>query len=204
MKFKNMILPTICGSLLAFSFMSNTFASSSLPGSAEDPVVTKSYVDKLVSDMAATLRTQGSTTTGSSSTGSSKIEISEYQMEFIIDEVTDKVIAEIARTQQTTQQSVAQQQPAAAAQSVYVPVNLLAGQILIGAEGTEIILRSGTAIGYTAVTDGLANVTTGKDIGNNIDIGRNNMLIVPRADGRGVKASTDVWLLVKGAYYITY
>ena len=205
MKFKNMILPVVCGTILAFSFILNTFAASSFPGSEADPVVTKSYVDKLILEVMASVKNSGNT---SNSSNQGKIEISEYQMEFIIEEVTAQVLKSVAAQQPTTQtqqQSQSQTQtPAQTAEiSTYKPVNLAAGQILIGEEGTEIILRSGTAKGYTMVSDGLANTTTGQDVGNNADIGRNNMLIVPRGDGRGVKAATEVWLLVKGAYYIS-
>ena len=201
MKFKAMILPVVCGSILAFSFVFNTFAAGGLPGSAEDPVVTKSYVDKLFSELTASLNNSGSsnnTATNTATTG--KIEISEYQMEFIIEEVTEKIRAQIAVLQTQTQKPA---ETATVEIPAYIPVSLSAGEILIGAEGAEIILRSGTAKGYTMVADGLANTTTGQDIGNNVDIGRNNLLIVPRADGRGVQATTDVWLLVKGEYHIT-
>jgi len=202
MKFKNTVLPIICGGLLAASFMFSAFASTVVPGSADDPVVTKSYVDKLVSETAQGLRNSINYSSSSNSSNSQSAEISEYQMEFIIEEVKAQVLKSTAATQNQTQTQTPK--PAETVEiPVYTPVSLIAGEILIGAEGTEIILRSGTAKGYTMVADGLANVTTGQDIGNNVDIGRNNLLIVPRGDGRGVKASTDVWLLVKGTYYIS-
>jgi len=89
-----------------------------------------------------------------------------------------------------------------ASADVFTPVHMTSGQTLFGHEGTEIILRSGTAIVQANGVDGLANVTSGVDqsVGENIQ--RNHMLIVPRADGRGVHATSDVWLLVKGGFSI--
>jgi len=178
MSLKKMIMPLFCGGLLAASFMINASASSVTPGGADDPVVTKSYVDKLINELK-----------GSGSGG----ELSEYQMEFIINEIT----ANLAETGVNTGS-------ATSASAVYTPVSLKTGQVLIGEEGTEIILRSGSALGYTIGSDGLVNATTGTDLGNNGEIGRNNLLIVPRADGRGVRATSDIWLLVKGGYNILY
>lgn len=84
----------------------------------------------------------------------------------------------------------------------YVPVSVPMGQMLIGGEGTEIILRSGKAIGYCTGENGMVNITTGTEIFNNIEISPNHMLIVPRDDGRGALVIEDAWFLVKGSYSI--
>jgi len=77
------------------------------------------------------------------------------------------------------------------------------GRLLIGDKGTEIILRSGIASVVDSGTGGLADVTAGKDITNGEKVSQNHLLIVPRDDGRGVKAETNnVVLLVKGGYTI--
>lgn len=92
-----------------------------------------------------------------------------------------------------------QSQSGTAAQS-YSPVSIKAGDIVIAHEGTEIILRSGTAKAYVPGSNGISDVTSGKDIFNNEKIGSNHLLIVARSDGRGVSAETDCWLLIKGGY----
>ncbi len=86
----------------------------------------------------------------------------------------------------------------------YTPVSAQSGQIILGGEGTEIILRSGSAVGYCEGENGIANVTIGADIGNGTIVGKNNLLIVPRNDGRGVKVSGngEAWFLIKGSYEI--
>jgi len=83
----------------------------------------------------------------------------------------------------------------------FTPLLITAGSTLIGEAGAEFILRSGTA---TAVSgpDGMVNVTTGRDIVDGNSIPTNNLLLVPRSDGRGFYANTDVWVMIKGGYNI--
>ena len=80
--------------------------------------------------------------------------------------------------------------------SSYVPVSVPVGKVLYGAEGSEIILRSGKGTIYTAGVDGVVDATTGATAV------ANHILIVPRADGRGVNVSEAAWFLVKGGYSI--
>ena len=76
--------------------------------------------------------------------------------------------------------------------SSYVPVSVPVGKVLYGAEGSEIILRSGKGTIYTA----------GVDVKTGATAVANHILIVPRADGRGVNVSEAAWFLVKGGYSI--
>ncbi len=86
--------------------------------------------------------------------------------------------------------------------NVFEVVNIKAGQSLIAREGTEIILRTGKAKAVASAGGGLSDVTAAKDIKNNAVIPANHLLIIPRDDGRGVKAITDIILMVKGNYDI--
>ncbi|MDD2216052.1 MAG: hypothetical protein PHR60_06515 [Eubacteriales bacterium] len=116
------------------------------PGSKEDPVVTKSYVDAQI----AALKSSG----GSGS--------------------------------------------AATFEAVFVE----AGKKLIGGAGTELILRSGRASAIDNGADGLSDLTGAKDLIGGSDVGKNHLLLVPRDDGRGIRATTDLWVMVKGSYTI--
>lgn len=120
------------------------FAETYDPGSAEDPVVTKSYVDAQI----AALKSSGGTAT------------------------------------------------------VFEPINVKAGQKLIGGAGTELILRSGDAYAIDNGVDGLSDVTSAKDLKGGVTITANHLLLVPRADGRGIRAGSDLWVMVKGSYTI--
>ena len=164
----------IAAGIIAMGALSiNVMALGNQAGSSSDPVVTKSYVDKKISDAL-----------GKGSSG----ELSEYQMEFIISEIKQSLADELNGT--------------GAIGDSYVPVNVEAGFILIGEEGTEIILRSGQAEGYTDGAEGVVNATTGEEVTNGTKINKNNLLIIPRSDGRGVKCATNSWFIIKGGYSI--
>jgi len=86
---------------------------------------------------------------------------------------------------------------------MFAPVQVLAGQVILGGEGAVLILRSGVAVANVPATDGIVNTTSGADLFNDHVVELNHYLIIPRADGRGVRALTDTWFLVKGEYQIT-
>ena len=81
-------------------------------------------------------------------------------------------------------------------------VNLKAGEKLIAGQGTEIILRSGTAVAIDSPGGGLSNVTAGVDIRKGEKIPLNHLMIIPRADGRGAEAQTATVFMVRGTYRI--
>lgn len=81
-------------------------------------------------------------------------------------------------------------------------VNLYNGQSIIGENGTEIILRAGNATAIGSELGGLSDVTSGRDISDGGYIEKNHHLIIPRNDGRGVKANGDAIFMVRGSYRI--
>jgi hypothetical protein len=81
-------------------------------------------------------------------------------------------------------------------------IDLNKDEKLIGAEGTEIILRSGTALAIDNGVDGVSDLTLGKDLKGGEGIFKNHHLIVPRSDGRGILATSQIWVMVKGDYQI--
>mgnify|MGYP000872864204 FL=1 len=119
-------------------------AAAGTPGSEEDPVVTKSYVDNQIARL-----------TGSG--GSAE---------------------------------------------TYKAVQLTAGQRLIGNEGTEVILRSGEATAIDNGANGVSDVTGAMDLMTGKSISQNHLLLIPRSDGRGIQATTEIWVMVRGAYTI--
>lgn len=149
-------------------------ASSLTPGTASDPFVSQSYVDNKFNQLAGMIN--GSQGGGVSSASK------------------DAIIAEVMAQ---VEFFYASESPA------YKPVFATSNQIIIGEEGTEIILRSGTANGYCVGPDGLANVTDGSEITNGVKINKNNLLIVSKSDGRGARVtSAEAWFIIKGNYNI--
>ena len=88
------------------------------------------------------------------------------------------------------------------AKATYKAVQLTAGQTLTGAEGTEIILRSGEATAIDNGANGVSDMTSGKDLMTGAQVGLNHLLLVPRNDGRGIYAVTDGWVMIRGDYNI--
>lgn len=86
--------------------------------------------------------------------------------------------------------------------STYQIVSLQSGQKLIGKESTEIILRSGEALAIDNGANGISDLTDGKDLRSGDTVYQNHLLLVPRDDGRGIKAITEIWIMVKGGYEI--
>lgn len=84
----------------------------------------------------------------------------------------------------------------------YVVVDVRANQQLVVADGTEMILRMGKAKAIGSDLGGLSDVTAGIDIQTGGNIPANHLLIVPRNDGRGLKAVTDLKIMIKGVYAI--
>lgn len=80
-------------------------------------------------------------------------------------------------------------------------VQLKAGETLTAEAGAEIILRSGKAVVVTS-TDGIPDISGGKDLAKGASVPLNHQLIVPRSDGRGIKASAAAYVMIRGAYSI--
>ena len=84
----------------------------------------------------------------------------------------------------------------------YTPIQLTAGQKLIGKEGTEIILSSGEATAIDNGANGISDITAGTDLMTGMQVALNHLLLVPRDDGRGITAVTDIWVMIRGDYEI--
>ena len=79
-------------------------------------------------------------------------------------------------------------------------VEIEAGKSVVCSAGTEIILRMGTCSVIGTQKGGVSDVTMGYDLPNGTNVQGNHLLIVPLDDGRGVKASTNCLLMIKGSY----
>lgn len=91
----------------------------------------------------------------------------------------------------------------------YAVVFLSKGQKLMatGAETSslEVILRAGNVVAVSPFNDqGIADLTSSKELYNNDPLVKNNYCIIPRgSDGRGIFAENgDAYILVRGEYEI--
>ena len=97
---------------------------------------------------------------------------------------------------------IAQIKGSGGSSETYKAVQLTAGQKLIGNGGTEIILRSGEATAIDNGANGVSDITGAKDLMSGHWVAQNHLLLVPKSDGRGIAATTDIWVMVRGSYSV--
>lgn len=153
----------------------SVYAAKGDPGSSNDPLVTKSYVDSKIAEVAA----------GAGSTSTAKLE--------------SKIDAQAQMIEILTQEMNALKQQK---NSSYEVVSVPAGKSIIGAQGTEIIVRSGTGQVLASAGGGLQDMTEGTDLLADSQVPRYHLVIVPREDGRGIYAEKDLIVMVRGGYNI--
>jgi hypothetical protein len=95
---------------------------------------------------------------------------------------------------------VDQQVKALTDQTSFQVVNLPKGSTLVGESGTEIVMRAGVVSVQATPLGGVLDVTSGRDLPQGFAAEQNHLLVVPRSDGRGVRAVQDSILMVKGAF----
>lgn len=149
-------IKTIVGLVFILALATTVYAANQ-PGSASDPIVTKSYVDEQMKLLKESL---GTATGGNSAPVDLQFEA----------------------------------------------FQLKPGQKLIGHNGTEIIVRSGSVKVVAGDNgDGIPDLTGGADLAGGTKIPLNHHLLIPRTDNRGliVEAnSKDCWVMVRGGYDI--
>ena len=116
--------------------------------------------------------------------------------------IIDKVVPEIKAYVDQQLGIAASDGTVTARPSSFVVVNVSAGQSVIGEAGTELILRMGKGTIIATQKGGLADTTAGYDLANGTEMPSNHLLIVPVADGRGYRATTDGIVMVKGGYTV--
>ncbi|WP_168123982.1 hypothetical protein [Paenibacillus sp. HB172176] len=152
--------------------------SAITPGTIEDPVVTKSYVDEQIAKLTGGASgSGGGTNTGSGSNG----------------------------TGSNTGTNGSGTGGSSEGMAPLEVVELGIGQTLMAAAGTEVVVRVGMAIAYSSDTNGISDVTEGVDIKSGSEVPKEHLIWFPR-DGRGIKANPEeiapLTLLVRGSYTI--
>lgn len=158
-----------CSLILTSLYNPNINGASTAPGTADDPVVTKSYVDQQIQKA---LNGGGGTTTPTKPT--------------------------------TPTNPTNPAQPSQGTDEVK-NVALKPGKILIADAGAEFIVRSGNAVIYTEDSNGVADLTDGKDLLNGQAAPKNHLLSFPR-EGRGIQVKegqkNGLIVMVRGGYTI--
>ncbi len=91
---------------------------------------------------------------------------------------------------------------ASASSSAFEVVSVPSGKKVIAKSAAEIVLRSGTALAIGNASNGISDMTDGADLSTNTSIKKNHLILIPRADGRGIKATSDCYVMIRGDYSI--
>ena len=178
------------------------------------------------------LRVAADTNTGSSGSGTSEITVAgldyvdqqDRELNAKITDLTAKIADlsaknEALKTDNTAlQQSVAaltarlddlsgklaklEEKPAQEGGAGFTLLQLKAGKSLVGKGSAEVILRTGKATAVSTKDGGLIDLYTGKDLTTGAPIVKNHQVLIPKSDGRGIKAGADSWILVRGTYTV--
>jgi len=207
MKKKNLgiiMVAAIVVSALAYMYMP-IFAQ---PGDANDPLVTRRYVDQRIaqlSDEVAVLRhlitmmvpgldiaPQVPNAPGG---------LTSFERELLIAEIFGDVMLYFETMYGDMLRDAAANIAPTPTVVPFEVISVTAGTTIIFEAGVEFILRSGVA-SVIAGPNGLTDITEGRDIGNGHAISRNHLMLVPVTDGRGALFTTDAWIMIKGNYHI--
>ncbi|UMZ75088.1 hypothetical protein [Natranaerofaba carboxydovora] len=147
------------------------------PGSEDDPLLTKSYIDEvLIPELEENFE--------------------EMIGEYIDREELDKEEAEEPDIDGEEGEEVEEGKSF----DVFEIVELEEDERLIAGESAEIISRTGEGVIMDSDSGGISDLTKGVDLREGDDVPLNHHLLVPRADGRGVEADTYMILMVRGEY----
>jgi len=160
------------------------------PGSSSDPLVTKSYVDQQIAQLAAKIN--------SSSGGSSSGNVNNATVEQLkadVGDLTRFVVDALSGLQELKDR-------VAVIENGFTVISMKKGQTLVLGGGSEVILRSGQATAISGESGTLVDVSAGKDLNNGVSVPVQHLIIAPKGDGRGLKITADAYLIVRGGYTI--
>ncbi|PPQ46616.1 hypothetical protein C5G87_23740 [Paenibacillus peoriae] len=176
------------GGIVAGSLMNNSVngaSSSGQPGTADDPVVTKSYVDQKIAQVI-----KGGVP---ASNTSSKTTSSNAPATNATSNTTASVTSGAGKTSATEQTEALK------------VVDVKPGQKLIAKAGSEFILRNGYAVVYSMDASGAIDITSGTEIVHNQAVEKNHLLSFPR-EGRGIQVKEGqkfgLVVMVRGGYTV--
>ncbi len=89
-----------------------------------------------------------------------------------------------------------------AGNSGYEVIQVEAGKQIIATGCTEMILRSGSAKAIDNGVNGVSDMTQGIDLLKNYTVYQNHLLLVPRDDGRGIRTTSECFVMIRGPYVI--
>lgn len=127
-------------------------------------------------------------------------------LSYLANTFTQRILSQteskIASTQDTYERKLENKlQNQGGGSTAYSVVSLSKGQALTGKSGCEVMLRGGTAVCVSSTSSALVDTTSGGTLEGGQALDRNHLYLVA-ADSSGIKATTDIKLMVRGSYSI--
>lgn len=181
MKQKKWPVRLISGGLVTLA-LAGVAVAAGQQGTQSDPLVTISYLEQQA--MPSILNQVDKTVLD-------KQTVLEQKLAAVVDSYVKEVESKLSST------SGGQ----ISAGGVFQIVDLKAGQTVVGTAACEFLLRSGTASCVSDTAPGLIDTTDGSALGGGSNLTTNHLYLAT-VDGRGVKAVTNVTIMVRGSYTI--
>ncbi len=183
-----------CVVVISGALYISSSASGGEPGTIDDPLVTKGYVDQQIADILEDIKNQNASSSEQNNGGIDPK--TGVDMAKIYEDI-DRYIA--THLEGNTDGSNT------AAPSEFIVVEASPNSKIICGASTELILRTGNAkVISNESGDGLADITLGIDLSMGVIVPKNHLLIVPRDDGRGIEVTEKSYVMVKGKYRLIH
>ncbi|WP_294700502.1 hypothetical protein [uncultured Flavonifractor sp.] len=184
MKQSKGLVRLISGGLVTLALVGVAVAAGQ-QGSKNDPLVTLSYLeDQAIPAILDQV--------------DDKVADKQSELEKKLSAVVDSYVTEVEKALSGSSGSTS---TSTSAGGVFQIVNLKAGQTVVGTAACEFLLRTGTAVCVSDTAPGLIDTTDGSALAGGKNLTANHLYLAT-IDGRGVKASTDVTIMVRGGYTI--
>lgn len=122
-----------------------------------------------------------------------------------VDSRIDNAVSKLsATTTQPADNTPAPDTSVTTAPTGYVVIELTAGDAVYASDACDIMLRAGQAVCIAPdANQGIADYTDAVEIYNGQALTKNHMCLIPRGDGRGVRAvSESVFIMIRGDYVV--
>lgn len=197
-------------SLLVALFVVGGFAIAAEYGTSEDPLVSLSYINNVLAPQIS----EKVDAIIAEKTDSLEGELDE-KISSISDEIDEKISAYTAKDAdalitdaliESVAAKVAEKVSGTASSggesSTFSLIKLKAGQTITAKVGFEALLRIGNASCVSSGSLGLIDMTTGGDLSNGKPLEKNHLYLCT-IDGRGIRATTDITILVRGPHSVS-
>ena len=176
---KNHWLARLAGLLLvSYALLTLSVMAAGTAGSQSDPLVTLSYLNEtFMSQLMASM---------------------DEKLEARDRELTQKLNQEVQNGLRTMP---GQGDATSVNEETFTVVALPAGQTLYGSAGTEVLLRTGTAVCVAPSAPGLVDETDGSVLDGGAELAANHLYLMTDAE-RGVRAGADAVLLIRGGHHL--